>query len=104
MKKIVRLKEPIKILLICLEGKDRQIACPYQSNAVMVGPCGELAYCAPKSKIIGNVIQKSAYELWKKNCKEKQRILKEECKKCIHDYHSNYLFKIEISEKLKKVV
>ncbi|WP_158838010.1 polysaccharide pyruvyl transferase family protein [Polaribacter sp. L3A8] len=71
-----------------LQGGDRLIGCPYHKNGVVLGSKGQLSYCAPKSKEIGNATETSAIDLYKKNVKEKKRILKENCKSCIHDYHA----------------
>lgn len=70
------------------EGKPRSIACPYQSRAVVLDSRGQIMYCAPKSKILGNALNSSALSLYRGNLGERQRIRKENCKDCIHDYHA----------------
>jgi len=71
-----------------LMGGDRQIGCPYHKNGVVLGSKGQLSYCAPKSKEIGNALNTSSLKLYKDNFNEKKRILNENCKSCIHDYHA----------------
>ncbi len=71
-----------------LKGGDRLIGCPYHKNGIVLGSKGQLSYCAPKSKEIGNALEVSGLELYKDNFDEKGRILKENCKSCIHDYHA----------------
>ncbi|WP_299130592.1 radical SAM protein [uncultured Winogradskyella sp.] len=71
-----------------LNGGQRLIGCPYHNDGVVLGSKGQVSYCAPKSKIIGNAAEVSAQEIYTSNFKEKERILKENCKDCIHDYHA----------------
>lgn len=71
-----------------LSGGDRLIGCPYQANRVVLNSRGEIAYCAPKSVIIGNAQNVSAKTLYVENINELNRIKKDYCKSCIHDYHS----------------
>ena len=70
------------------EDSKRTIACPYQYDAVMLDCRGYIQYCAPKSKIIGNALEQSAYKIWKGNLSERRRIIREDCNNCIHDYHA----------------
>ena len=71
-----------------LLGGERLIGCPYHNNGIVLGSKGQISYCAPKSKDIGNALSTSALDLYKDNFEEKERILKENCKSCIHDYHA----------------
>lgn len=71
-----------------LKGGVRLIGCPYHKNGIVLGSKGQLSYCAPKSKEIGNARDISSLKLYKDNFDEKERILKENCKSCIHDYHA----------------
>ena len=80
---------------ILLGGK-RTIGCPYHNKGININAKGELAYCAPKSKIIGNAINESSSLIYKENLKEKKRILTEECSDCIHDYHSSITYQEQI--------
>ena len=85
-----------------LKGGERLIGCPYHNNGIVLGSKGQISYCAPKSKEIGNALNTSALDLYKNNFKEKERILKEDCKNCIHDYHAPITFeesKIELKAK-----
>jgi MoaA/NifB/PqqE/SkfB family radical SAM enzyme len=68
---------------------DRTIGCPYQSRAVVLDACGQMQYCAPKSLIIGNALEESAKEIYKRKLAERRRILAHDCRNCIHDYHSD---------------
>jgi MoaA/NifB/PqqE/SkfB family radical SAM enzyme/polysaccharide pyruvyl transferase WcaK-like protein len=80
---------------ILLGGK-RTIGCPYHQKGININAKGELAYCAPKSKIIGNAIEGSSTVIYKDNLEEKKRILTEECSDCIHDYHSSITYKEQV--------
>lgn len=79
-----------------LRGGERTIGCPYHKSGVVLGSKGQLSYCAPKSKEIGNVLHASAEEIYEMNFGEKERILKENCKNCIHDYHAPITYNEEI--------
>lgn len=71
-----------------LQGGDRLIGCPYHNQGVVLGSKGQLSYCAPKSREIGNALEQSSQEIYKNQFAEKKRILKENCSSCIHDYHA----------------
>ena len=71
-----------------LSGGSRLTGCPYHSNGIMLDYNGDIAYCAPKSKILGNAITNSALQLYQSNISERDNILKNYCKNCIHDYHA----------------
>lgn len=75
-----------------LQGGERLIGCPYHNNGLVLGSRGQVSYCAPKSKVIGNAITSSALDIYRQNFKEKERILKENCKDCIHDYHASITY------------
>ncbi|WP_298494567.1 polysaccharide pyruvyl transferase family protein [uncultured Algibacter sp.] len=81
---------------ILLGGK-RTIGCPYHKKGININAKGELAYCAPKSKIIGNGIEESSMAIYNSNLDEKKRIIASECENCIHDYHAE----ITYSEQMK---
>lgn len=71
-----------------LNGGSRIIKCPYQTKGVVLDCRGNMQYCAPKSNSIGNALKTSAEKLWRGNIHERNRILKEDCDDCIHDYHA----------------
>lgn len=71
-----------------LNGGNRLIKCPYQSIGVVLDCRGNMQYCAPKSKSLGNALKQSALAIWNNNMQERGRIIKEECQDCIHDYHA----------------
>lgn len=71
-----------------LDGGVRMITCPYQTSGVVLNSRAELAYCAPKSNIIGDALKTSALELYQENTAEKARVINEHCNDCIHDYHA----------------
>lgn len=75
-----------------LMGGERTISCPYQTNGIVFNSKGELSYCAPKSSIIGNAKNSPAIEIYRDNIMERKNIFTENCKNCIHDYHSSPLF------------
>jgi len=90
-----------------LKGGERLIGCPYHNNGIVLGSKGQISYCAPKSKEIGNSLNTSALELFKANFEEKERIFNEDCKNCIHDYHAPITFeesKIELKAKLNSKI
>ncbi len=89
-------KELILVFRMYLLGGKRTIGCPYHQKGININAKGELAYCAPKSKIIGNAIEESSAIIYKDNLDEKKRILTEECNDCIHDYHSSITYKEQI--------
>lgn len=72
-----------------LQGGDRLIGCPYHNEGIVLGSKGQLSYCAPKSKEIGNALEQSSQQVYKEQFAEKKRILKENCSSCIHDYHAS---------------
>jgi len=80
---------------ILLGGK-RTIGCPYHKKGININAKGELAYCAPKSKIIGNGIEASSTTIYKSNFEEKKRIIRDDCEDCIHDYHAQITYKEQI--------
>lgn len=88
-----------KSIINILEGGKRTIGCPYHSNGVVLNSKGEIAYCAPKSEIIGNALDYSALDLYKSNIEEKDRIIKNDCDNCIHDYHSPITYEETITQK-----
>ncbi len=71
-----------------LTGGERLIGCPYQSKGVVLNSRGELAYCAPKSKVIGDSLSGSSLKIFNKNLDERRRIIDKNCDDCIHDYHA----------------
>ena len=87
---------------ILLGGK-RTIGCPYQKDAININAKGELAFCAPKSKIIGNAINQSSEVIYKNNLDEKKRIFVDDCSDCIHDYHASVSFSEQLDD-YKKLI
>lgn len=79
------------------ENRPRSIACPYQSRAVVLDSRGQMMYCAPKSKILGSALEHSALKLYRGQLAERNRIRKENCRDCIHDYHAEITLR-EFSE------
>jgi MoaA/NifB/PqqE/SkfB family radical SAM enzyme len=96
--KIKRTYKNIRKML--LGESSRMIGCPYQYKAVVLDCRGNLQYCAPKSKIIGNTLETRASDIWRKNLRERRRIINEDCSSCIHDYHSEITTK-ELINKYK---
>lgn len=82
-----------------LLGGRRKIGCPYQTEGIVLNSTGDLQYCAPKSKVIGNSINESAIKIYKGNLKERRRIIKNHCDDCIHDYHAPVTFKEAVEAK-----
>ncbi len=79
-----------------LGGAKRQIGCPYQTKGVVLDSRGDMHYCAPKSKKLGNSLKESALQLFKGKLSERRRILKENCDSCIHDYHAPITYKEQL--------
>ena len=71
-----------------LQGEPRSSSCPYQVDGVVLGSTGNLLYCAPKSKPLGDARNSSALALYKEQLGERKRIREEHCSDCIHDYHA----------------
>lgn len=91
-------KRTYKSIQSVLMGGSRLIGCPYHDGGIVFNARGELAYCAPKSKIIGNAAVKSASNIFLSNRGERNRILREDCNSCIHDYHAPLSYTEYISE------
>jgi len=72
-----------------MEGAGRSISCPYQSASVMLDCRGQLAYCAPKSPVLGSCLETSARKLYFNNIAIRKSIMREHCASCIHDYHAD---------------
>ncbi len=70
-----------------LMGEPRSTACPYQDRAVVLDARGDLQYCAPKSQTLGNALTSPSEWIYRKNLDERQRIRRQDCATCIHDYH-----------------
>lgn len=86
-----------------VEGKKRQIGCPYHDSGVVLTSRGELLYCAPKSPVIGSAIETSAQNLYNANLGVRDKIIRNECDTCIHDYHAPVTFKEAASEIVSRV-
>lgn len=71
-----------------LGGGKRLIGCPYQTSGVVVNSRGELAYCAPKSGIIGNAMEITPSQAYVENLDKRAAIINDHCDDCIHDYHA----------------
>jgi MoaA/NifB/PqqE/SkfB family radical SAM enzyme/polysaccharide pyruvyl transferase WcaK-like protein len=84
-----------------VEGKPRQIGCPYQTQAVVLTSRGDLLYCSPKSPILGSALQVSAKSLYFTNLFQRQEIIKKDCSNCIHDYHDPVTFREVITARLE---
>lgn len=87
-----------KSIINILAGGDRLISCPYRTNGVVLNSRGDLSYCAPKSEVLGNAIEESSYALYRENLSEKERIFKEDCSNCIHDYHAPLSYDEKVKE------
>ncbi|WP_312518708.1 polysaccharide pyruvyl transferase family protein [Anaerospora sp.] len=71
-----------------LRGGKRLISCPYQEQRAVNLDChGGLAYCAPKSKVIGNLMENSGIKLYTENLAYLEQYKQTYCDYCIHDYH-----------------
>lgn len=81
-----------KSIINMLLGGKRQIGCPYQTKGIVLDARGDLQYCAPKSKKIGNSLSQSSAEIYSHNLEERRNILSDHCNDCIHDYHAEITF------------
>jgi polysaccharide pyruvyl transferase WcaK-like protein/MoaA/NifB/PqqE/SkfB family radical SAM enzyme len=84
-----------------VEGKPRQIGCPYQARAAVLTARGELLYCAPKSPTLGDTLTTSASKLYFSNVAKRKAILQKDCDTCIHDYHMPVTFQETLSKYLE---
>lgn len=87
-----------KSIISILSGGKRLIGCPYHADGVVVNSKGELAYCAPKSQIIGNGLNGDSRKIFFNNLHERKRIKKEDCASCIHDYHAPITYNEKLNE------
>jgi MoaA/NifB/PqqE/SkfB family radical SAM enzyme/polysaccharide pyruvyl transferase WcaK-like protein len=87
-----------KNIIGMLGGAKRQIACPYHAKGVVLDSRGDVHYCAPKSKKLGNTLKESALRLFNGNLSERRRILKENCDSCIHDYHAPITYQEQLDK------
>lgn len=71
-----------------MQEAPRTIACPYQTHAAVLDSRGQLLYCSPKSRVLGNTLDNSAKNIYLSNISERKRIMAEDCNSCIHDYHT----------------
>ncbi|WP_425058555.1 hypothetical protein SCACP_32140 [Sporomusa carbonis] len=72
-----------------LAGGSRLIGCPYQEQIAINLDCyGGLAYCAPKSNVLGNLLKSNGLHLYVHNLEHLDFIKRNYCSSCIHDYHS----------------
>lgn len=71
-----------------LLGGKRKIACPYQSEGIVLDCRGNIAYCAPKSDLVGNGLETSSWQIYQDNIAARNAILDHDCESCIHDYHA----------------
>ncbi|MGK7952769.1 MAG: polysaccharide pyruvyl transferase family protein [Xenococcaceae cyanobacterium] len=85
-----------------VEGKTRQIGCPYQTESVVLTSRGDLLYCSPKSPILGNTLQSPPSQLYFSNIAKRQEIIKKDCNNCIHDYHEPITFQEKLSFSLER--
>ena len=85
-------------IISILGNKKRTIACPYHDNGVVLDSRGDIYYCAPKSKKIGNTLKESALSIFNKNTDERRRIIKDDCSDCIHDYHAPVTFNEKLNQ------
>lgn len=85
-------KRTYRSIINILSGGKRLIGCPYQGDGIVLNSRAEIAYCAPKSAIIGNGLTESGQMLYESNLSERERIRENECDNCIHDYHAPITF------------
>lgn len=84
--KVARTYRSIRRML--LEDAQRSIPCPWQSIAVTLDSSGQLLYCAPRSRELGDCLEHSAEQLYRDSIQERRRIIARDCANCIHDYHA----------------
>lgn len=89
--KNAKFRSTYESIISVLSGNGRTIGCPYRSKGVVLDSRGSLQYCAPNSKLLGNSINESGLNIFRKNLGERRRILKEDCSNCVHDYHAPVL-------------
>ena len=107
--KDVNVKNTYKSIRNMLLGGIRLIECPYKNGLAVNLDChGQLSYCAPKSPIIGDLFSYCGKYIYEKNLNVLEKIKKNDCVNCIHDYHaspSQYLIdELEYEDKYKKLI
>jgi len=77
-------------ILSILTGGERLIGCPYQrGEALNVSARGELAACAPKGvPFMPDFASLTSPEMLSRA--ERERIVRDHCSACIHDYHDGW--------------
>lgn len=81
-----------------LGGGQRTIGCPYQSKGLVLDSRGDIHYCAPKSRKIGNALKISALQTFNGHLSERRRIMKEHCSDCVHDYHAPLTYREQVEQ------
>lgn len=92
-----RVRATYDSILSIITGGNRIVTCPYQKGeAINVGSSGDIRVCAPAGRAV-SLVPKSEIESHLE--KERIRIEKSRCSKCIHDYHDDY----ESQEKIRRL-
>ncbi|MCB0637129.1 MAG: polysaccharide pyruvyl transferase family protein [Lewinella sp.] len=81
-------KRTYQSIISLLTGGQRTIGCPYHEKGVVLDSRGTLLYCAPKSAELGSALEGDAMAIFRDNLAERDRIRREHCEDCIHDYHA----------------
>ncbi|MGE5558185.1 MAG: polysaccharide pyruvyl transferase family protein [Bacillota bacterium] len=85
----MHVRNTYKSIKSILSGGKRLTGCPYRElEAINLDCHGGIAYCAPKSEVIGNLLEKPGGRLLLKNMNHLKSIRRNYCNNCIHDYHS----------------
>jgi MoaA/NifB/PqqE/SkfB family radical SAM enzyme len=77
------------IFFSIINKKNKRLAgCWAQNNGITLDPNGDLYYCPPKSKNLGNLLEHSGQKIFfsRKNLQHRAEILKNKCDNCAHDY------------------
>jgi polysaccharide pyruvyl transferase WcaK-like protein/sulfatase maturation enzyme AslB (radical SAM superfamily) len=98
-------KEFIRSLYLQLsKNSDRVIGCDWQYNGITLDPNGYLSYCSVKSPILGSCLEKSALAIYKENIDVRRKIIKNDCKYCMHDLTGPVNAKARLGRFLNKLL
>lgn len=82
-------KRTYKSILSLLTGGERLVRCPYQRpDALNIDCRGRIAVCAPQGEL--RAWTNSPTEVDKQLRLDRERIVRDQCHSCIHDYHDEW--------------
>ncbi len=67
-----------------LMDRKRISFCDFYNNRVTITPDKNISFCATKSKLLGNAIEESSYELFSRELAYRRNLVSQECSACSH--------------------